>query len=120
MLHELLDLRSGRLADQVELDVLRRQVVEQPSPLPEQDRYDVQLHLVELPGPQQRLRRPGPVHHHVAVPRRLAGLRGALAHIGDVADAAWRRVLRDVVGENGDRYTVVVVALPAAGSPHPA
>jgi len=46
-------------ADQVELDVLRRQVVEQPSPLPEQDRYDVQFQLVELPGPQQRLRRHG-------------------------------------------------------------
>jgi hypothetical protein len=84
----------------VELDVLRRQVVEQPSPLPEQDRYDVQSQLVELPGPQQRLRRPGPVHHHLAVPGRRAGLRGALAHLGDVADAARRRVVRDVVGQD--------------------
>jgi hypothetical protein len=77
---------------QVELDVLCRQVVEQPSPLPEQDRYDVQFQLVELSGPEQRLRRPGPVHHHIAVPGRRAGLRRALEHIGDVADAARRRV----------------------------
>lgn len=65
MLRELLDLRSGQPADQVELDVLRRQVVEQPSPLPAQD----------------RLRR--------AVPARRA---------------ARRRVVRDVVGQDEDRY----------------
>lgn len=93
MLREFLDVRSGQPADQAELDVLGRQVVEQPSPLPEQDWYDVQFELVELPGPQQRLRRPGPVHHHVAIPGRRAGLRGALAHIGDVADAARSRIV---------------------------
>jgi hypothetical protein len=49
------------------------------------------------------------------VPGRRAGLRGALAHIGDVADPAGRRVVRHVVGEDEDRYAVVVVALPAAG-----
>lgn len=52
VLRELLDLRGGRPADQVELEVLRRQVAEQLSPLPEQDRYDVQFQLVELPGPR--------------------------------------------------------------------
>ena len=82
--------------------------------LPEQDRDNVQLQLVELPRPQQRLRRPGPLHHRVARSGRRAGLRGALAHIGDIADAARRRVVRDVVGQDEDRYAVVVVALPAA------
>ena len=42
------------------------------------------VQLVELPGPQQRLCRPGAVHHHVTVAGRRAGLRGALAHLGDV------------------------------------
>lgn len=50
----------GLRSDRVELDVFGRQVVEQPSALPEQDRYDVQVQLVELPGPQQRLRRSAP------------------------------------------------------------
>jgi hypothetical protein len=74
VLREILDLRSGQPADRVELDVLGRQMVEQPSSLPEQDRYDVQFQFVKLPCPQQRLRRPGTVHHHVAVSGCRAGL----------------------------------------------
>ena len=56
VLRELLDIRRGQPAEQVEFDLLRRQVVEQPSLLPEEDRDDAQFQLVELPGPQQRLR----------------------------------------------------------------
>jgi hypothetical protein len=44
------DVRGRQLADQVELDMLGRQVVEQPPPLSEEDGYDVQLQFVELPG----------------------------------------------------------------------
>lgn len=91
----------GQLAEQFELDMVGRQVVEQSSPLPEQDRYDVQFHFVELPGPQQRLCCSG-----VAVPGGRAGLRGAFGYVGDVADAARRRVAGDGVGEDEDRYAV--------------
>jgi hypothetical protein len=105
----------GQLAEQFELDMGGRQVAEQSSALPEQDRYDVQFHFVELPGPQQRLCCSGPIDHHVAVPGGRAGLRGALEYVGDVADAARRRVAGDGVGEDEDRYAAVVVALPPAG-----
>jgi hypothetical protein len=95
--------------------VVCRQVVEQSSSLSEQDGYDVQLKFVELTCAQQRLGRAGAVHHHVAVAGGGSGLRGALPHVGDVADAAGRGVVRDVVGEDEDWYAVVVVAVPAAG-----
>ena len=98
-LRELLDIRSGQPADQFELDVVGRHVVEQSSALPEQDRYDVQFQLVQLPCQQQCLRRPGPVHHDIRVPGCGAGPRGGLAGVGDVADASRWRVLRDVVGQ---------------------
>jgi hypothetical protein len=50
----------GQLAEQFELDMAGRQVAGQSSALPGQDRYDVQFHFVELPGPQQRLCCSGP------------------------------------------------------------
>jgi hypothetical protein len=50
------------------------------------------------------------VQHHIAVP----GQRGTLAHIGDEADAARRRLVRDPVGQDEDRNAAVVIALPAA------
>ncbi|MET7330738.1 hypothetical protein [Nonomuraea sp. NPDC005650] len=53
------------------------------------------------------------VHHHVAVPGRSAGLCGARADVGDVAEAARRRVVRDVVGQDEDGSAVVMVALSA-------
>ena len=105
-------LARGQPPDQVEVDA--GQVVEQPPSLPEQHRDDVQLQLVELPGPQERLRRPGPLHHDVGVPGGGAGQRGGLAGVGDVADAARRRLGRDLVGEDEDRDAVVVVAVPLA------
>ena len=41
--------------------------VEQGPPALEQDRDDVNLQFVEQPGPQQGLRRAGPVHHHSTI-----------------------------------------------------
>ncbi len=43
---EVLGVRFGEATHQVELDVLGGKVVEQAPPLAEQDRHDVQLHLV--------------------------------------------------------------------------
>lgn len=90
----------------------------------------MQLQLVELPGPQQRLRRPGPVHHHVAVPgrrRRFAADAGhelrtpltsmranldALARNPDLASAERARILADVTREQ-DRLVRLLDALQA-------
>ena len=44
-------------ANQLEFDVIGAEQVEQTSPPAEQDRYEMDLHLVEQTGPQQRLRR---------------------------------------------------------------
>ena len=46
--------------DQFKFDVVGAERVEQPSPAAEQDRREMDLHLVELPCLQQRLRRAGP------------------------------------------------------------
>ena len=99
MLSGIRGVRS-QLAEQFELDMVGRQVAGQSSSLPEQDRYDVQFHFVELPGLQQRLCCSGPMDRHVAVPGGRAGLPGALGYVGDVADAARRRVAGDGAGED--------------------
>ena len=65
------DLGCADLTDQLELHGVGGQLVEQPLSLAEQDGYDVQLELVELAGPQQRLGGAGSVHRHVGVARRL-------------------------------------------------
>ena len=44
----MLDCRPVQRPDQLELDVVGWQVLEQPSALPEQDRYQLQLHLVPV------------------------------------------------------------------------
>jgi hypothetical protein len=54
--------------DQLEFDVAGAERVEQASPFAEQDRHEMDLHLAEQPGPQQRLRRSGAVHHHGGTP----------------------------------------------------
>ena len=86
VLRELLDIRRGQPAEQVEFDLLRRQVVEQPSLLPEEDRDDAQFQLVELPGPQQRLRAaPAPCAMTSPSP---AATRACLAHSPTSVDLA--------------------------------
>jgi hypothetical protein len=54
MLGGIIDVVSGQGPDQFKLNMLCRQVVEQPSSLPEQHRHDVQFQFVELPGSEQR------------------------------------------------------------------
>jgi hypothetical protein len=63
---------SLQLSDQLELDVTGAERIEQAPPPAEQDRDEMDLHLVEQPRPQQRLRRAGPVHHHGTTARRAA------------------------------------------------
>src|SRR5207237_907598 len=78
--------------DEHELDVVGTERVEQPPASAEQDRHEVDLHLVELPGPQQRLRRTGPVYHHGTIACRRPGLPGAGLDVGDEPRAARRDV----------------------------
>lgn len=106
------DLRRAEPPHQLQLDMLGRQVVEQEPALAEEHRHDVQLELVEFAGAQQRLPGAGAMHQHVGVPGCGASPRSALAHVGDEADGAGRRAVRDVVRQHEDRHSVVVVALP--------
>src|SRR5580704_156800 len=74
------------------------------------------LHLVQQPGPEQRLRGTGPVHHDGPAAGRGPGLRGAVRGVGDEPGAARRDVPGvDVVGQYEDRHAVVMIALPAPG-----
>ena len=63
---------------ELELDVLGGQVVEQSPALAEQDRDEVKLELVELPGADQRLCDPAPCTRHIAIAGRPTGERGAV------------------------------------------
>jgi len=70
--------------------MLRGKVVEQPPPLAQQHRHDVQLELVELAGSEQRLGRPGAVHHHVTVPCGRPRPGRTVVDVGGELDAARR------------------------------
>lgn len=101
-------------SDEVEFDVIATEVVEQPTPLSEEDRDQVDLHLVQLPGSEQCLGCPRPVDHDRPVARGCARLTGAVLDIGDETRVAGRHVpVVDLVGEDEDRHAVVVIALPA-------
>ena len=90
--------------------------LEQASSLSEQDRHEMDLHLVELPCPKQRLRRAGTVHHHGTVACRGPGLLSALFDVGDEPRAARRNIsVVDAMGEDEDGHAIVVITLPAAG-----
>ena len=78
---------ASKRADQVELDVLRREIVEQPPALAEQDGPQLDLDRVEHAGLQAFLRGVGAVQHHVAVAGGCFGLLHAcLDAVGDVVD----------------------------------
>src|SRR4051812_9171576 len=99
-------------AQQLQLDPIAARA-EQGTTGTEQDRYQVDLQLVQLAGGQQRLGRSRAVHHDRAVPREAAGLGRAgvcVVEVPDVAGGRFRMVCQD-----HDRYAVVVVAVPAAG-----
>ena len=69
--------RPVQRPEQLELDVVGWQILEQPSALPEQHGYQLQLHLVQQPGPQARLRGRGAVQQDVAPAGRGLGLGDA-------------------------------------------
>jgi hypothetical protein len=74
------------------------------------------LHLVEQPCQQQRLRRAGTVHHHGTIARRGPGPPGAVFDVGDEPRAARRDIsVVDAMGQDEDRHAVVVITLPAPG-----
>ena len=56
--------------DPLQLALLDAKVLEQPAPLAEQDRDQVDLELVEEPRGERTLRDPRPVHQHVLVTQR--------------------------------------------------
>ena len=70
---EKLSPRNQTDSEDIELDVFGTEVVKQTPPTAEQHVHQVDLHLVELPRPQQRLCGVGAVDHHVLVTR--AGFR---------------------------------------------
>jgi hypothetical protein len=98
---------------EVEFDVITPEVVEEPSAVPEEDLDQVDLHLVDVPGPEERLGRARPMDHDRPVPGGLAGLTGAVLDVGDESRVAgWHVPVLRMVGEDEDRHTVVMVALP--------
>ena len=105
-----------------ELDVLGAEVLEETPALAEQDRHEVDLDLVEEPGPKHALRDPGPMHEYAPVARRVPGPADRLGEVAQVRDV---RVVRErrrrlVPADDEDGHSIVVVALPPpAGSKVP-
>jgi hypothetical protein len=103
-------------SDEVEFDVITTEVVEESSAVPEEDLNQVDLHLVDVPGSEERLGRARPMDHDRAVPGGRASLTGAVLDVGDESRVAGRHVpVIHLVGEDEDRHTVVMVALPTPG-----
>ncbi len=108
------DVPVAEPSDEVEFDVITTEMVEQPSTVPEEDLHQVDLHLVQLPGPEQRLGRPRPMDHDRPVPGGGANLTGAVLDIGDETRVTgWYVPVVHLVGEDEHRHAVVMVALPA-------
>jgi hypothetical protein len=103
-------------SDEVEFDVVPTKVVEQPSAFPKEDRNQVDLHLVDVPGSEERLSRARPMDHDRPVPGGRASLTGAVLDIGDETRvAAWHVPVIHLVGKAEDRHAVMVVTLPGPG-----
>jgi len=62
------DVSVLKPSDEVEFDVIATEVVEQSSAAPKEDRNQVDLHLVDVPGSQERLGRARPMDHDRPVP----------------------------------------------------
>jgi hypothetical protein len=113
---EVRDVSILESSDEFEFDVTTTAGVEQSSAVPEEDMDQVDLHLVHFPGSEERLRRARPMDHDRPAPSGRASLTGAVLDSGDEPRVAGRHVLvTHVVGEDEDRHTVVVVALPTPG-----
>jgi hypothetical protein len=110
------DVSVLKPSDEVEFDVIATEVLEQSSAVPEEDRNQVDLHLVEVPGPEERLGRGRPMDHDRPVPGGRASLSGAVLDVGNESRVAgWHVPVIHMVGEDEDRHTVVMVALPTPG-----
>jgi hypothetical protein len=94
------DARTFQCLHESEFDALRRKAVEEPPPSAEKDGYELDLHLVEQPGPEAPLCRERAVQHDVPVPGGGLGLRHTrLDTVGDESDmAGWVTVRRGVRG----------------------
>ena len=79
-------LSSGH-ADGLELDVIGAEVLEETAALPEQNRNQVDLDLVEQPGLEGALRRADNVDEHGLVAGRLLGPADRLLDVAQVGDA---------------------------------
>lgn len=74
------------------------------------------LQLVHLPGSEERLGRARPMDHDRPVPGGGASLTGAVLDVGDESRVTgWHVPVVHLVGEDENRYAIVVVALPAPG-----
>lgn len=110
------DVSVLKPSDEVEFDVIGTEVVEEPPAVPEEDRDQVDLHLVDLPGSEKRLGRARAMDHDRPIPCGCASLTGAVVDVGDESRVAgWHVPVVHLVGEDEDRHAVVVVALPAPG-----
>ncbi len=102
--------------DEVEFDVIATEVLEQASAVTEEGLNQVDLHLVDVPGPEERLGRARPMDHDRPVPGCGTRLTGAVVDVGDEARVAggYVPVVR-MVGQDEDRHTIVMVSLPTPG-----
>jgi hypothetical protein len=102
--------------DQLEFDVTTAEMLEQPSPLPEKNRHQVDLQFVHQPGAEQRLSGARPVDHDRPITRGRPRRTGTFLDIGhEPGTAGWHVPFLDMVGQDEDRYAVVMVTLPTAG-----
>jgi hypothetical protein len=75
-------------SDEVELDVITTEVVEESSAFPEEYLNQVDLHLIDVPGAEERLGRTRPMDHDRPVLGGRASLTGAVLDVGDESRVA--------------------------------
>jgi hypothetical protein len=101
---------------EVKLDVIITEAVEQTPAGPEQHLHQVDLHLVQLTGPEERLSRTRAMNHDCPVASSCTRLTGAVVHVGDEPRVAeWHVPVVGGVGQDENRYTGMMVTLPTPG-----
>ena len=102
-------------ANQVKVDVLGWQVVEQPPPLTQQKRSQLDVDQVQYAGPQALLACVGAVQHHVTITCRGLGLSHArLDAVSHEVNPLERILRRGFMGRDEDRHAAVVIAAPSS------